>query len=862
MMTVTTPSVINTLTPMTEGVVNSATTGGVAVPNADFTNALNAQLTATTVAPANLTAAPILDESTLLAAQTALLAATTNAQSPESAVNQTVATTNLTTQQPAALTESAPLATQTLLTTQSISLPNTQTPELAMTSEDREILSNVTDTLKFIATGAKLGDTLPEGQVIRLQNTNTSTSLTQQTVQAAVQQSVNATPVNTPAAVLAQQAMSLQTGEVLSNPQTQIQSTEVLTETVLLEIQNKITTEKPVVITTPAQTVQVEKIVATTTTPVQTVQAEKTVVSATPAQTQTVQAENPVVNTTLAQAQIVQTEKTIATPTTPAQAQTVQTEKTIVSATPIQVQTVQTEKPVVSETPPQAQTVQAEKTVATTTAQTVQSEEVSAQAQTVQTEKPVVSATPIQAQTVQTEKPVVSATPIQAQTVQAEKTVVSATPAQTQTVQTEKVMRATPAQAQTVQVEKPVSEIPVQSVAGEIPAQRLQNESEKNALKTHEPAKKDDLPLQNEESLVTQTLPTFVQNDVTQNKSTTAVEIAESPSNKNTEVPENTPREELVLETSLPLTSMQAAPIQAETDVATFDVPSSSTPAEEKPALTPAKNLLADALANRNNGGDMANNSGDKKGSDTPANSAALPTDSVVKNALDNKQSLDTKSFASLLSAEKSETARASATSTSINDKAAPQVATAAVNKLAQDMKADVPALTRPLSHPNWNQEIGERIIWMNNRGISSAEIRMNPQNMGPITVRIDVDAEQQTSVSFTAQNADVRTALEASIPRLREMLSSQNLNLADVSVSQQSSTSADSNGSQRQNAQMAADASANGQGNRQSNQDVDANGNPVRQVGANGEEIAVDELANAQVIEGNGTNGLLSLFA
>jgi flagellar hook-length control protein FliK len=831
MMTVTTPSVINTLTPMTEGVVNSATTGAVTVPNADFTNALNAQLTATTVAPANLTAAPILDEATLLAAQTALLAATTNAQSPESAVNQAVATTNLTTQQPAALTESAPLATQTLLTTQSISLPNTQTPELAMTSEDREILSNVTDTLKFIATGAKLGDTLPEGQVIRLQNTNTSTSLTQQTVQAAVQQSVNATPVNTPAAVLAQQAMSLQTGEVLPNPQTQIQSTEVLAETVLLEIQNKITTEKPVVTTTPAQTVQVEKIVATTTTPVQTVQAEKTVVSATPAQTQTVQAENPVVNTTLAQAQIVQTEKTIATPTTPAQAQTVQTEKPIVSATPIQAQTVQTEKPVVSETPPQAQTVQAEKTVATTTAQTVQSEEVSAQAQTVQTEKPVVSATPIQAQTVQTEKPVVSATPIQAQTVQAEKTVVSATPAQTQTVQTE----------------KSVSEIPVQ---------HLQNESEKNALKTNEPVKKEDLPLQNEESLLAQTLPTLVQNEATQNKSTTAIETVDDSLTKNTESQENSPREAENSEPK-PLVTTQAVPVQIETETVKFDAP-----AEEKPALTPAKNLLADVLANRNNGGDMANNSGDKKGSDTPANSAALPTDSAVKNALDNKQSLDTKSFASLLSAEKSETASASATSTSINDKAAPQVATAAVNKLAQDMKADVPALTRPLSHPAWNQEVGERIIWMNNRGISSAEIRMNPQNMGPITVRIDVDAEQQTSVSFTAQNADVRTALEASIPRLREMLSSQNLNLADVSVSQQSSTSADSNGSQRQNAQMAADASANGQGNRQSNQEVDANGNPVRQVGANGEEIAVDELANAQVIEGNGTNGLLSLFA
>lgn len=825
MMTVTTPSVINTLTPMTEGVVNSATAGAVAVPNADFTNALNAQLTAT-VASANLTAAPILDEATLLAAQTALLAATATAQSPESVVTQAAAvTTNLTTQQPAVLTESAPLTTQTLLTTQSLSLPNTQTPEFAMTSEDSEILSNVTDTLKFIATGAKLGDTLPEGQVIRLQNANTSTPLTQQTVQTAVQQSVNATSVNTPATVLAQQAMSLQTGEILPNQQTQIQSTETLDDTILLNMQNEIAVEK------------------TVATP--------------PAQAQSVQTEIPVVSAVAAQAQAMQSEKTVVT--TPAQAQTVQIEKPVVTTTPAQVQaqTVQVEKPVVNEVPAQAQTVQVEKPVANATL---------VQAQTVQAEKFVVGEVLVQAQTTAQAGNTVATTiaqtvqgevSVQTQTVQAEKTVVTEMPVQTQTVQTEKsVVNATSVQTQTVQAERPVSEISVRSVAGEIPVQHLQNESEKNALKTNESVKKEDLPLQNEESLLAQTLPTSVQNEATQNKSTTAVETVEDSLTSNTESQENLSHETENSE-SEQLVVAQAIPVQIEAETATFDAP-----AEDKPALTPAKNLLADVIANRNNSGDMASNSGDKKGSDTPANSAALPTDSAVKNALDNKQPLDTKSFASLLNTEKLETVSPSATSATTNDKVAPQVATAAVNKLAQDMKTDVPALTRPLSHPNWNQEVGERIIWMNNRGISSAEIRMNPQNMGPITVRIDVDAEQQTSVSFTAQNADVRTALEASIPRLREMLSSQNLNLADVNVSQQSSTSADSNGSQRQNAQMAADVSANGQGNRQSNQEVDANGNPVRQIGANGEEIAVDEFANGQVIEGNGTNGMLSLFA
>ncbi len=130
---------------------------------------------------------------------------------------------------------------------------------------------------------------------------------------------------------------------------------------------------------------------------------------------------------------------------------------------------------------------------------------------------------------------------------------------------------------------------------------------------------------------------------------------------------------------------------------------------------------------------------------------------------------------------------------------------------------------------------------------------------MGPITVRIDMNQDQAT-IAFTAQNSDVRNALEASIPKLREMLISQNVNLADVNVSQQSSsnTNSDSSRSQQQAAQMAADASANG--NRQNNPEFDANA--LRQTNANGEEIAVDEFTNGHVLETNGVNGLLSVFA
>ena len=102
------------------------------------------------------------------------------------------------------------------------------------------------------------------------------------------------------------------------------------------------------------------------------------------------------------------------------------------------------------------------------------------------------------------------------------------------------------------------------------------------------------------------------------------------------------------------------------------------------------------------------------------------------------------------------------------------------------DNRTDGPAITRPLTHPDWGKDLGEQIVWMNNKDLSAAEIKLNPLHLGPISVRIDINQDQATIV-FTAHHADVREALEASIPKLREMLGAQQLNLVNVNISQNS---------------------------------------------------------------------------
>ena len=91
-----------------------------------------------------------------------------------------------------------------------------------------------------------------------------------------------------------------------------------------------------------------------------------------------------------------------------------------------------------------------------------------------------------------------------------------------------------------------------------------------------------------------------------------------------------------------------------------------------------------------------------------------------------------------------------------------------------------------PMGSPEWGQAMSQRIMWLANRGINAAELHLNPRDLGPVDVRINVSGEQAT-VHFSSPQAGVREALESSVVRLREMLESNGINLADVDVSDQS---------------------------------------------------------------------------
>ena len=94
--------------------------------------------------------------------------------------------------------------------------------------------------------------------------------------------------------------------------------------------------------------------------------------------------------------------------------------------------------------------------------------------------------------------------------------------------------------------------------------------------------------------------------------------------------------------------------------------------------------------------------------------------------------------------------------------------------------------INTPLGANGWGQELSSRVQWLVTQGIQAAALHINPPHLGPVEVRIVMD-QNQASISFSAPHMMTREALEASIPRLRDMLSDNGLSLVNVNVSSNS---------------------------------------------------------------------------
>ncbi|MES2150429.1 MAG: flagellar hook-length control protein FliK [Pseudomonadota bacterium] len=83
---------------------------------------------------------------------------------------------------------------------------------------------------------------------------------------------------------------------------------------------------------------------------------------------------------------------------------------------------------------------------------------------------------------------------------------------------------------------------------------------------------------------------------------------------------------------------------------------------------------------------------------------------------------------------------------------------------------------------PGWDNQVGQKIVWMVAGKEQSASLTLNPPDMGPMQVVLSV-TNDQASITFSSAQPEVRQALENAMPRLREMMSDNGISLGNATV-------------------------------------------------------------------------------
>ena len=85
-----------------------------------------------------------------------------------------------------------------------------------------------------------------------------------------------------------------------------------------------------------------------------------------------------------------------------------------------------------------------------------------------------------------------------------------------------------------------------------------------------------------------------------------------------------------------------------------------------------------------------------------------------------------------------------------------------------------------------WETNLGSRLQMMVGQNVQTAEIRLDPPELGALDIKIKI-TNDIASVNITSAHAQVREALETAIPKLREMFEESGVSLGDVNVQQES---------------------------------------------------------------------------
>ena len=92
-------------------------------------------------------------------------------------------------------------------------------------------------------------------------------------------------------------------------------------------------------------------------------------------------------------------------------------------------------------------------------------------------------------------------------------------------------------------------------------------------------------------------------------------------------------------------------------------------------------------------------------------------------------------------------------------------------------------SLSPQVGTPDWEDAFSQKVVFLTNAHQQSAELTLNPPDLGPLQVVLQV-ADNHAHALFVSQHQQVREAVEAALPKLRDALEAGGLGLGSASVS------------------------------------------------------------------------------
>lgn len=91
-------------------------------------------------------------------------------------------------------------------------------------------------------------------------------------------------------------------------------------------------------------------------------------------------------------------------------------------------------------------------------------------------------------------------------------------------------------------------------------------------------------------------------------------------------------------------------------------------------------------------------------------------------------------------------------------------------------------SIDQQVGQPKWNNDFAQKIVWLTTQHNQTAEIRLNPAHLGPVEITLNIMQDQATA-QFSSPHLAVREAIEAALPKLREMMAENGIELGNVTV-------------------------------------------------------------------------------